>query len=145
GIELDGFAREGSVDHKSPSGSQRSKDASAGLAADRVERITHSIPPGDALDLFVDRSLRRADHGVSTQAGQLLLGLRTADNVDRLEPVMTAQLDDHLPSVEPAADWSSHSPLGTSRTCRTMASTVAGFTKNVAACSSAMSAGMGRA
>src|SRR5208283_1734118 len=78
-------------------GSQRSKDAGAGRAADRVERIAHSILPGDPLDLFVDRSFRRADHGVGAQAGQLLLGLRTADNVDGLEPVMTAQLDDHLP------------------------------------------------
>ena len=48
------------------------------------------------------------------------------------------------PSVEPAADWSSHAPLGTARTCRVMAITVAGLTKKVAACSSGMSSGTGR-
>ena len=49
------------------------------------------------------------------------------------------------PSCDPAADWSSHSPLGTARTCRTIARTVAGLTKNDATCSSGRSSATGRA
>ena len=50
-----------------------------------------------------------------------------------------------LPSSDPAADCNSQAPLGTFSTLRTIASTVAGFTKNAATCSSGMSDATGLA
>ena len=62
-----------------------------------------------------------------------------------LKPSWRPRLIIIRPSVEPAADWSSHSPRRTFSTCRAMASTVAGLMKATAACSSGISSGSGRA
>ena len=56
-------------------------------------------PQGYSLDLFVDRPVGGGDYGVAAEFFQFSDGLAAANDIERSEAVMDAELDDHSSEV----------------------------------------------
>ena len=134
------------VDEQPAVGGQRLEDAGADLAADRVEGVPDPVA-ADRLRGPAPRSGRRWSRSRrrprAASARSMASGRRTTLSV--LKPSCLPSRMTILPRLEPPPTGAASPRCGTARTCRTIASTVAGLTKNEATCSSGRSAGTGRA